>query len=70
MSCGTLVKENIANETRLGEAVKEFVAKGERVPDNLVSRIVIDRLSKLDTVSSGWVLHGYPLNQDQAVVSS
>jgi adenylate kinase len=67
VSCGTLVKENIANETRLGEAVKEFVAKGEKVPDNLISRIVIDRLSQLDTVSSGWVLHGYPFNQDQAV---
>lgn len=36
------------------------------VPDNIVLSILSARLSQLDCVSRGWVLHGYPRTREQA----
>ena len=36
------------------------------VPDNIVMTILSARLSQLDCVSRGWVLHGYPTTREQA----
>ena len=69
VSCGTLIKQQIADETRLGEAVRPFVDEGGQPPTNLVSKVVLDRLTQLDATSKGWVLHGYPLTREQAEVS-
>nr|NP_001155275.1 radial spoke protein AK58 [Ciona intestinalis]BAH59278.1 radial spoke protein AK58 [Ciona intestinalis] len=66
VSCGTLLKEQVANNTKMGEALREFVSGGERVPNSLVTKVVADRLMQLDASSRGWVLHGYPLTRDQA----
>lgn len=66
VSCGTLLKQQVADETTFGEAVKQQVAENNRPPDNLVAKIVYDRLTQLDASTRGWVLHGYPLTRDQA----
>jgi len=38
----------------------------QKVPDSLVVPLLQERLSKLDCVSRGWVLHGFPKTRDQA----
>lgn len=38
----------------------------QKVPDSLVIPLLVERLGKLDCVSRGWVLHGFPRNRDQA----
>ena len=35
-------------------------------PDNIVMSILSVRLSQLDCVSRGWVLHGFPRTREQA----
>ena len=35
------------------------------VPDELVTRSLIQRLSRLDAVKRGWVLHGFPKTRTQ-----
>nr|CAB3220769.1 AK58 radial spoke protein [Phallusia mammillata] len=66
VSCGTVIKEQIANETKLGDAVKDFVKEKQRIPNALVSKIILDRLTNLDASTQGWVLHGFPLTREQA----
>ena len=36
------------------------------VPDDMVMSVLGGWLSQEDCVSRGWVLHGFPLNRDQA----
>ena len=36
------------------------------VPDSIVLNVLKERLSQLDCVSRGWVLHGYPRTREQA----
>ena len=56
----------VADESRLGIQVRTFVEKGMMAPDNVVIEILKERLSALDAVSRGWILHGFPRNKDQA----
>merc|ERR1712227_846376 len=65
ISCGQLIKQTIADETKIGQAVKPYVDKGMLVPDSLVLQILKTRLSQLDCVGRGWVLHGYPKTREQ-----
>nr|XP_039270982.1 adenylate kinase 8-like [Styela clava] len=66
VSCGLLIKQQVADETRLGEAVRQYVEEDQKPPNNLVSKILSDRLTQLDATTRGWVLHGYPLTREQA----
>ncbi|XP_052092934.1 adenylate kinase 8-like [Mytilus californianus] len=65
VSCGQLVKQSIADETDQGKASIPYVDKDMMVPDTIVQKIVSNRLSQLDCVSRGWVLHGYPRTREQ-----
>ncbi|KAK3087522.1 hypothetical protein FSP39_006998 [Pinctada imbricata] len=65
-SCGSLIKQAIADETKAGQAAKAYIEKGMMVPDNTVLSVLSERLSQLDCVSRGWVLHGYPRTREQA----
>ncbi|XP_006029862.1 adenylate kinase 8 [Alligator sinensis] len=64
--CGQLLKEAVADKTKLGELVKPYFDNGCPVPDNIVLKILADRLNRLDCMTSGWVLHGFPRDLDQA----
>ncbi|KAK3611802.1 hypothetical protein CHS0354_040470 [Potamilus streckersoni] len=66
VSCGQLMKQAIADETKAGLAAKGYIDKGMLVPDNTVMSVLKERLSQLDCVSRGWVLHGYPQTREQA----
>ncbi|CAH1787369.1 unnamed protein product [Owenia fusiformis] len=66
VSCGLLIKQAIADETKQGLAAKPYIDKGMMIPDQLVLNILGERLGQLDCVSRGWVLHGYPKTGEQA----
>ncbi|XP_074968161.1 adenylate kinase 8 isoform X2 [Phalacrocorax aristotelis] len=63
--CGQLLKEAVADKTKLGELVKPYIDNGYPVPDNLVMKILAERLNALDCMTNGWVLCGFPRDIEQ-----
>lgn len=66
ISTGDILRENVSNNTELGKKAKEYMDKGELVPDTVLIDIIKDRLSKPDT-DNGFLLDGYPRTIPQAV---
>jgi len=66
VSTGDIFRENLNNETELGMKAKEYMEKGELVPDNIVIDMVEDRLGKVDVQENGFILDGFPRTLDQA----
>jgi len=64
ISTGDIFRYNIKNETALGLQVKEILASGAYVPDEVTNAIVRDRLAQPDAVA-GFLLDGYPRTQAQ-----
>ncbi len=59
ISTGDLFRANIKNETPLGKQVKEVLASGGYVTDEITNAIVRDRLFE-DDAERGFLLDGYP----------
>lgn len=66
ISTGDILRENVSNNTELGQKAKEYMDKGELVPDTVLIDIIKDRLSRSDT-DNGFLLDGYPRTIPQAV---
>lgn len=65
ISTGDLFREAIKNETTLGKKVKDILASGGLVPDDLTVAMVEERLAKPDA-AKGWILDGFPRTTPQA----
>ncbi len=65
ISTGDIFRANIKQGTELGKRAKEYMDKGELVPDSLVVELVEDRLQKDDT-QVGFMLDGFPRTIFQA----
>jgi len=65
ISTGDILRENVSNNTELGKKAKEYMDKGELVPDTVLIDIIRDRLSRPDT-DNGFLLDGYPRTIPQA----
>lgn len=65
ISTGDIFRSNINGNTPLGIKAKEYINKGQLVPDDLTIEIVEDRLSK-DDCSTGYLLDGFPRTVVQA----
>ena len=59
ISTGDIFRENVRNETDLGKRAKEFMDRGDNVPDSLTNELVADRIGQSDCVS-GFLLDGFP----------
>ena len=59
ISTGDIFRSNIKNETPLGLQVKEILASGGYVSDDVTNAIVQDRLAE-DDCAPGFLLDGYP----------
>ncbi|MGG5259561.1 adenylate kinase [Phycicoccus avicenniae] len=59
ISTGDIFRANIKNETPLGQQVKEILASGGYVSDEITNAIVEDRLGQ-DDCARGFLLDGYP----------
>jgi len=65
ISTGDLFREAIKNETSLGKRVKDILAQGRLVPDDLTIGLVRERLA-LPDAKEGWILDGFPRTIPQA----
>ncbi len=65
VSTGDMFREHLKTGTELGKRVKEILAAGELVPDEITNEMVRQRLS-LDDVARGVLLDGFPRNVAQA----
>ncbi|XP_075690822.1 adenylate kinase 8 isoform X2 [Rhinoderma darwinii] len=68
VSCGQVLKEAVADQSKIGVLIEPYIENEQQVPDNLVLRILGDRLSRLDSATRGWVLHGFPRDAEQAAL--
>ncbi|MBW1896348.1 MAG: adenylate kinase [Deltaproteobacteria bacterium] len=63
---GAIFRENIGKGTELGAKAKEYIDRGDLVPDEITIPMILDRL-KQDDCSKGWLLDGFPRNKNQAI---
>lgn len=66
ISTGDIFREAVSAGTHTGLKAKEYMDKGELVPDEIVINIVAERLDKDDT-KRGFILDGFPRTLPQAV---
>ncbi len=63
---GAIFRDNISKGTELGAKAKEYIDRGDLVPDEITIPMILDRL-KQDDCSKGWLLDGFPRNKNQAI---
>ncbi len=61
---GAIFRENIKQGTELGKKAKEYIDRGDLVPDEITIPMILDTLKTKG--SSGWLLDGFPRNMAQA----
>ncbi len=62
---GVIFRENIGGGTELGKKAKEYIDKGDLVPDDITIPMVLNKLQE-DACKDGWILDGFPRNKAQA----
>jgi adenylate kinase len=65
LSTGNLLREEIANQTRLGLEAKSFMDKGQLVPDEVVIGMIRSAL-KANPDAKGFLFDGFPRTVAQA----
>ena len=65
VATGDMARELKELDTPLGHEVKEIYDRGELLSDDLIVRMIRDRLSRGDTIP-GFILDGFPRNLTQA----
>lgn len=65
VSTGDLFRENLRNQTALGQLARRYMDAGELVPDSVTVEMVRDRLSRPDC-AGGAILDGFPRSPAQA----
>ncbi|WP_234108810.1 MULTISPECIES: adenylate kinase [Chryseobacterium] len=64
ISTGDLFRYNMKNDTELGKLAKSYIDKGELVPDEVTTDMLIDEVKK-PTESNGFIFDGYPRTANQ-----
>lgn len=67
ISTGDLLRKVVAENSVLGKIVKQYMDKGDLVPDSSVVELLKERLSCADT-NKGFILDGFPRNGAQAEI--
>lgn len=65
ISTGDMFREAVARGTEMGMKAKEYMDRGELVPDDVVIGVVKERLSQPDC-ANGFILDGFPRTVAQA----
>lgn len=65
ISSGDLFRENMRNNTPLGQQARSYMDKGQLVPDDVTISMVADRISRSDC-ANGAILDGFPRTPAQA----
>ena len=65
ISSGDLLRAAVRDGTALGLEAKRYMDRGELAPDDLVVRMIEQRLAEPDA-KTGWILDGFPRSLGQA----
>lgn len=65
VSTGNMLRAHVADGTELGKEAKSYMDSGGLVPDELVTKMALDRLAQDDT-RDGVLLDGFPRKLSQA----
>jgi len=65
ISTGDMVREEIKKQTDLGKRIKEYSDRGILVPDEIIIKLLAERLKKQDC-KDGFILDGFPRTINQA----
>jgi adenylate kinase len=65
ISSGDIFRENLKNQTELGKQAKQYMDRGELVPDDVTISMIQNRLSA-DDCKNGTLLDGFPRTPPQA----
>jgi adenylate kinase len=65
ISTGDMLRDHVQKEDDLGREIAEIMQSGRLVPDDLVNRLVEERISESDC-GQGFILDGYPRTVQQA----
>lgn len=66
LSTGDMLREAVAAGTEVGREAKAIMDQGQLVPDELINRLVAERIGQPDC-AKGFILDGYPRTSAQAV---
>ena len=66
VATGELLRDHVARQTLLGNAVKQHLDRGELVPDEIVLDMVGEAFVAAKERGGGYVLDGIPRNMEQA----
>jgi adenylate kinase len=65
VASGDLFRDNLKRQTPLGQLAKQYMDKGELVPDDVTIKMIRERLSQPDA-ATGALLDGFPRTVPQA----
>ena len=65
VASGDLLREAVRNRTALGIEAKDYMDRGALVPDELVLKLINERLSQAEAIG-GFILDGFPRTVEQA----
>ncbi|MGB4614068.1 MAG: adenylate kinase [Erysipelotrichaceae bacterium] len=65
ISTGDMLRENVKENTELGQQAKDYMEAGRLVPDDLINAMVKERLLR-DDVKEGYLMDGFPRTLVQA----
>src|SRR5215203_3474321 len=64
---GDILRAAVKDETELGKEAKGYMDKGDLVPDDVICRVVMERIDS-DEAKDGFLLDGFPRTTGQADV--
>jgi adenylate kinase len=65
LATGKILRDAVAHETELGRKAKEYMSRGDLVPDEIIIGVLLDRLRD-DEAADGFLLDGFPRTVGQA----
>ena len=65
ISTGDLFRYNLKNDTELGKLAKSYMDKGQLVPDEVTTNMLVDHLDN-NPNENGYIFDGYPRTTAQA----
>ncbi|NP_001089446.1 adenylate kinase 3 L homeolog [Xenopus laevis] len=65
LSSGDLLRTNVQHKTEIGIIAKSYIDQGQLVPDDVITRLIMQGLLKINETS--WLLDGFPRTVPQAM---
>ena len=65
ISTGDILRDHIRRSTELGKEAKEYIERGQLVPDPLIMDLLFNRVAEKDC-TRGYILDGFPRTLAQA----